>query len=179
MRVDDENWGHGTFTADAPEVSIEAYLAYLQFKWPETDILVTAGYQPVSLPQSTPFYDSLVLASDDGDQSTAALVVSSPLWEDVLSINAGFTRLVDTNGAFDADTTQAADEFDAYFLNLPIAAGGLKVSPGAWSGWWARPPTWATCRRDWPRPAATCPGRQGIRPDPVLVGRGLRGTRRP
>ncbi|MFZ5812867.1 MAG: outer membrane homotrimeric porin [Thermodesulfobacteriota bacterium] len=129
MRVDDENWGHGTFTADAPEVSIEAYLAYLQFKWPDTDILVTAGYQPVSLPQTEAFYDSLVLANDDGDQSTAALVVSSPLWEDALSINAGFTRLMDTNGAFDADTTQAADEFDAYFLTLPIAAGGLKVSP--------------------------------------------------
>ncbi len=129
MRVDDENWGHGTFTADAPEVSIEAYLAYLQFKWPDTDILVTAGYQPVSMPQSEAFYDSVVMANDDGDQSTAALVISSPLWEDVLSINAGFTRFLDTNGAFDTDTTQVGDEFDAYFMNLPIALEGIKLSP--------------------------------------------------
>ena len=43
MRVDDEAWGHGYLTAANPQVAIQPYLAYLQFKWPGTDIEVTAG----------------------------------------------------------------------------------------------------------------------------------------
>jgi hypothetical protein len=129
MRVDDENWGKGTFTADQAEVSIEPYLAYLQFTWPDTDIKVTAGYQPVSMPQTEAFYDSPIFASDDGDQDTSALVVSAPAWGDVLAINAGFTRFIDTNGPFDTTTTQVADEFDAFFLAAPITLEALNLSP--------------------------------------------------
>ncbi|NDY57322.1 outer membrane homotrimeric porin [Desulfovibrio sulfodismutans] len=134
FRVDDENWGHGTFTVDAPEVSIEVYLAYLQFKWPDTDIQVTAGYQPVSMPATEAFYDSLIMANDDGDQSTSALVLTAPVFGDVASLNAGFTRFIDTNGAFDTDTTQVADEFDAFFLTAPITLDALTFTPWGMAG---------------------------------------------
>jgi len=50
MRVDDETWGSGYLTAANPQVAIQPYLAYLQFKCPGTDIEMTAGYQPFPCP---------------------------------------------------------------------------------------------------------------------------------
>ena len=64
----EDTWGHGTLTAANPQPAIEPYLAYLQFKWPDTNIEITAGYQPFSVPHTEAFYDSIVLAADDGDQ---------------------------------------------------------------------------------------------------------------
>jgi len=134
LRVNDENWGKGTFTVDQAEVSIEVYLAYIQFTWPDTEVKVTAGYQPVSMPQTGAFYDSPIFASDDGDQGASALVVTAPVWGDVVAVNGGFARFIDTNGAFDTDTTQVDDEFDAFFLTAPITLDGLSLSPWGMAG---------------------------------------------
>ena len=40
------------------------FQAYLQFKWPGCDIEVTAGLQPVNLPQSGIFYKSPVYSDN-------------------------------------------------------------------------------------------------------------------
>ncbi|WP_027185782.1 outer membrane homotrimeric porin [Desulfovibrio inopinatus] len=119
----EEVWGHGTFTADNSDVSLEVYQAYLKFKWPDTDIEITAGYQPLALPQSAFFDGSIVF-----DSEAAALVVTSPLIDDTLAINAGFIRFLD-NGQDDFTTTQVADELDAYFLALPITLDGATIVP--------------------------------------------------
>ncbi len=121
----ENTWGTGTFTADNSAAQLNVYQAYLQFKWPDTDIEITAGYQPLSLPQSSFFNGSLIF-----DSEAAALVVSSPLIEDTLAIKAGFIRFVD-NGETDGSTTQIADELDAYFLALPITLEGVTVIPWA------------------------------------------------
>jgi hypothetical protein len=129
MRVDDEAWGHGTLTAANPQVAIEPYLAYLQFKWPGTDIEVTAGYQPFSVPQTEVFYDSIVLAADDGDQSSAALHVKIPVVEDAFAIEAAYARLLAANRTYQPDTTQIGDAFDVYQLALPVAVEGFSATP--------------------------------------------------
>ncbi|WP_027185313.1 outer membrane homotrimeric porin [Desulfovibrio inopinatus] len=122
LKVEDV-WGGGTFTADNSAVSLQVYQAFLQFKWPDTDIEITAGYQPLSLPQSSFFDGSIIF-----DSEAAALVVNAPVIADTLAVQAGFIRFLD-NGQQDATTTQVADEFDAYFLALPITLDGVTIIP--------------------------------------------------
>ncbi len=131
VRVNDTPWGGANYTVDNPSVNIQVYQAYLQFKWPETNVQITAGYQPLSLPQSAIFYDSAVLSNKHASSSTAALVITAPLVEDTLSMNVGFARLVDTNEKYDPTTTQVSDEIDAYFLTLPLTMDGFSVTPWA------------------------------------------------
>lgn len=129
LRVNNETWGHGTLTAANPSASIEPYQCYLQFTVPETQLTVTAGYQPLSLPHTAVFYDSVVLAADSGNSDAAALVVNAPLVEDRLSATAGYARLVDTNRTYDTTTSQVGDELDFAFLTLPVTLPGATVTP--------------------------------------------------
>ena len=134
MRVDDETWGSGYLTAANPQVAIQPYLAYLQFKWPGTDIEMTAGYQPFSVPHTAVFYDSIVLAADDGDQSSAALFVKMPLIADTLTLEAAYGRLLDANRTYQPTTTQTGDAFDVYRLALPVTVEGFDAVPWGLAG---------------------------------------------
>jgi len=138
MRVDDEAWGAGYLTAANPQVAIEPYLAYLQFKWPDTNIEITAGYQPLSAPHTEVFYDSIVLAADDGDQSSASVFVKLPVIEDSLSIEAAYARLLAANRTYQTTTTQVADTFDVYRLAMPITVDGFAATPWALAGVYGR-----------------------------------------
>jgi len=123
IRVNNQWWGRGTLTADAPAVSIDVYQAYLQFKWPDTDIEISAGRQPLALPQSGYFDGGLVF-----DSEAAALVITAPLVPDTLGLLIGYSRFYD-NGQWDATTTQVADELDLFFMALPITLDGFSVTP--------------------------------------------------
>jgi len=129
IRVNDFGtpWGNGTFTVDNPAVSIQVYQAYLQFKWPSTNVEFTIGYQDFDLPISV---DWLGANPVFGGTHAAAAIVSIPV-ADQFSIVGGFTRFLDsTSGSgFDPTTTQRADEIDAYFLILPITLDGFKLTP--------------------------------------------------
>lgn len=129
IRINDTNWGGPSYQADNPAVDVEVYQAYLQFKFPGTDIQVTAGLQPVSLPHSAIFYDSLVLSSKHESNSSAALIVEVPLVENAFSAILGFDRLVDSNQRYDPTTTQVSDEIDAYFAAFPITLDGVSLTP--------------------------------------------------
>ena len=133
MRIDDEAWGRDYLTAANPTVAIEPYLAYLQFKWPGTDIEITAGYQPLSVPQTEVFYDSIVLAADDGDQASTALHVSIPV-NDAVSIQAAYARLLAASRTFEGTTTQVADAFDTAQLALPVTVDGFAATPWGLAG---------------------------------------------
>ncbi len=129
VMVNDTAWGNGTYTADAPAVSLQVYQAYLQFFWPDTEVEFTIGLQPVSLPQAPLFYDSVVMASKNETKSTAAMIITAPVIEDTLKLNLGFTRRLDTNGQFDTSTSQRDDELDLYFLTAPLSLDGITVTP--------------------------------------------------
>ena len=134
LRVNNETWGHGTLTAANPTTAIEVYQGYLVFTVPDTQVAVTAGYQPLSLPQSPVFYDSVVLAADSGNSDTAALVVTAPLVGDTLGVKLGYGRLIDTHRTYETTTTQVGDEFDLVFATFPLTAPGLHVTPWGASG---------------------------------------------
>jgi hypothetical protein len=126
IRVNNKAWGNDTFTVDNPAASIDVYQAFLQFKWPSTDVEFTVGLQDMDLPISAPsiFNSSPVL----GGTRSAAAVVAIPV-ADQFKIIGGFTRLLDTNKDFDPTTTQKADELDGYFLALPITLDGFSATP--------------------------------------------------
>ena len=125
IRVNDTPWGSNTFTVDNPAVSIQVYQAFMQFKWPSTDVEFTVGLQNVDLPISTDWLGSNPVF---GGTRSAAAVVAIPV-VDQFKIVGGFTRLLDSNKDFDPTTTQVADEFDGYFLTLPITLDGFSATP--------------------------------------------------
>lgn len=125
LKVED-TWGHGTFTAANPTVSIAVYQAFLQFKWPGCDVEVTAGLQDLSLPGSALFHDSVVFAD-----RAAAVLVNAPLVDDHLRALFGMARMMDKNRTYDTSTSQVADEWDFYFLVMPITFDGFKATPWA------------------------------------------------
>ena len=128
IRVNNTPWGNGTFTVDNPAVSIDVYQAYLQFKWPNTDVEFTVGLQDMDLPISSQglFNSNPVLG---GTRAAAAVFVIPVV--DQFKVIGGFTRLLDTNRDFDPTTTQVPDELDAYFLALPITLDGFAATPWA------------------------------------------------
>jgi hypothetical protein len=136
LKVED-TWGHGTFTAANPSAAVQVYLAYLQFKWPGSDVEITAGLQPVSLPHSSMFNASPVFS----DQM-AAMIITAPIIPDTLSVMTGFGRIIENSSDFvstsnysnsSASTTtdgnNNAQNLDAYFLAVPITVDGFKVTP--------------------------------------------------
>jgi hypothetical protein len=176
--VNDTPWGNGTYTADAPTVSIQTYQAYLQFFWPDTEMEFTIGLQPVSLPQSPLFYDSVIMASKKETKSTPPLVVTAPVIDDTLKLNLGFTRRLDANGQFDTSTTQRDDELDLFFLTAPLTLPGFTLTP--WGMSRRREPGLSSHIRppSFPGILHSFPG--GIRTaKPALWGRGIPGHRRP
>jgi len=139
IRVNDfsTTWGSGTFTVDNPAVQIQVYQAYLQFKWPSTNVEFTIGYQDLDLPMSVDWMGANPVF---GGTHTAAAVVNIPV-SDNFSAIVGFSRFLsgDANGVnsgWDASgtTTQTASDLDGYFLILPITLDGFKMTPWAMIG---------------------------------------------
>jgi hypothetical protein len=126
IRVNNQPWGYGTFTVDNPAVVIDVYQAFLQFKWPNTDIEFTIGLQDMDLPiSSSAFFNSNPVL---GGTRTAAAIVAIPV-VDQFKIVTGFTRLLDANNGFQPNTTATNDDFDAYVLELPVTLDGFTATP--------------------------------------------------
>jgi len=128
IRVNNRAWGNDTFTVDNPTTAIDVYQAYVQFKWPGSDVEFTVGLQDIDLPISGP--GVLNTSPVFGGTRAAGAVVAVPV-NDQFRVNGGFIRFLDTNKDFDTTTTQVADEFDGYFLTLPITLDGFKATPWA------------------------------------------------
>jgi hypothetical protein len=127
IRVNDAAWGHGTMTVDNPAVSVDVYQAFLQFKWPGTDVEFTIGRQPFTVAHSSFFAGSSIIL----DTEVAAAVVNIPVVKDVFAVQGAFIRLLDTNKDFDKTTKQVPDEFDAYYLSLPVTTEAFNATPWA------------------------------------------------
>jgi len=127
IKIGDVPWGAGTFVVDNPAVSIQVYQAYLQFKWPNSDVEFSVGMQDMDLPLSAGWLDANPVI---GGTRAPAFIVRIPVIEQ-MKIIAGFTRMIDTNRDQDPTTTQVPDELDAYFLTLPITLEGFQATPWA------------------------------------------------
>ncbi len=124
-----DTWGHGTFTAANPTVSVAVYQAYLQFKWPGCDIEISAGLQPAALPQSSFFAGSIVY-----DENLSALFITAPLIQDRLSMLLGYVRTISSDRTYAPTTTAVYSNEEGYVLALPITLPGFKATPWALFG---------------------------------------------
>jgi hypothetical protein len=115
------------FLLDNPAVNISVYLAFMQFKWPGSNVEFTVGYQDLDLPISADMlYANPVLGITRG----AGALVKIPVCDN-FKIQGGFIRFVDGNPGFEPSTTTLADRLDGYVLTLPISVEGFKATP--WS----------------------------------------------
>ena len=146
----EDTWGHGTFTAANPSSGysnsnynyagngygriaggVEVYQAYLQFKWPGTDVQITAGLQPAALPQSSFFAGSVIF-----DEDVAGLVITSPIIPDTLSLVLAYVRTISSAQSF-SDITYGNNMYpneEGFLLALPVTVEGFKATPWAMYG---------------------------------------------
>jgi len=128
IRVNNQPWGYGTFTVDNPAVVIDVYQAFLQFKWPNTDIEFTIGLQDMDLPiSSSAFFNSNPVL---GGTRTAAAIVAIPV-VDQFKIVTGFTRLLDANNGFQPNTTATNDDLTRTCWSCPSPWTASPPPPGA------------------------------------------------
>jgi|GEM_PF-451938 len=128
----EDTWGHGSLTAANPSnASLSVYQAYLQFKWPGTDIQFSAGLQPASMPQSSFFAGSIVF-----DENVAAAIMTTPLIEGKLGLLLAFVRTIASDQTYGQPVTDQewghrhlyANE-EAFLLALPVTLDGFKATP--------------------------------------------------
>lgn len=123
LKVED-TWGHGTLTAANPTASVEVYQAYLQFKWPETNVSVTAGLQPAALPQSAFFNGSPIIDTD-----ATGLVVAVPVIDDRLTLLVGYTRTIASAQSYEPNLQQIYRNQEGYLLATAVTLPGFKTTP--------------------------------------------------
>jgi len=130
IRANNTPWGNRTYTVDNPAVTIDVYQAFLQFKWPGTDVEFTIGLQPLAIAHASFFAGSSLIM----DTQVAAAMVKIPVVGDTVNIVGGFMRFLDSNRDADPTTTQVPDEFDGYYLSVPITLDGFSATPWALLG---------------------------------------------
>jgi hypothetical protein len=110
-------WGRDAGQYNATDgTTIDVKRAFIQFRWPDTDMLITAGEQDITLPSSGAF-SNIVLGGSDG----SAIAISSPI-TDMVGLTVAYARLDDS-------TAPAHSTFDAYVAALPVSLDGMKLSP--------------------------------------------------
>ena len=166
----DTTWGNRHLHRGQPPGRHQVYQAYLMFKWPDTDIQVNAGLQPLSFPQSSIYNDSLMFAD-----FASALTIEGKIVPGTLGYLIRLRRMLDANQTYD-NAQQVGDELDLYFLTLPVSLNGFKATRGPWWAWPASTPTTSrpTPRRSPTPPTPTTCSRPAPCSPPAATGRTTR-----
>jgi len=125
LQVDNTPWGGGYATVDNPAVAVQVFKAYLQFKWPGSEVEFTLGKATVTLPQSEAFNGSVVL-----DTEYPALAVQVPLAEGV-DLLASYGRPIGYTQALEDVSSRPTDVVDLAWLSLPVTRDGWSLTPWA------------------------------------------------
>ncbi|TIH12161.1 hypothetical protein D0S45_18845 [Marinifilum sp. JC120] len=118
--------GLNTDSTNADDNSLTIKRAYLQFRFPGTEVLTTAGIAPVDLPGAAA--GNMVLAGTE----RGLFMVETPI-TDQIALAGAFIRNTDR---FNTDTVAGAatannrkDEIDIFYAALPITIDGLSATP--------------------------------------------------
>ncbi|MDP2848870.1 MAG: outer membrane homotrimeric porin [Humidesulfovibrio sp.] len=138
-QIGTNNWGNGLYQVSSGRTpnstqggangsgngNIMLRQGFIEYKWPQTQVNIKAGFQIMSLPAAfgggSPIFD---------DQA-AGLVVSAPLTDSV-SLVAGYARPADSNNF--GSTSQidgTGTSTDLVFATLPIKTGSMSITPFA------------------------------------------------
>lgn len=116
-------WGQGAFAIGASAVGIEVRRAYLDFNWPDTEVNIKAGHQPIYLPTAVGS-GSMIMGEE-----VAAVAISSPV-TDYLSVLGGWARAYNGFGVSATTGILAGEQnVDMWFLAAPIALDGFNITP--------------------------------------------------
>ncbi|WP_415717654.1 outer membrane homotrimeric porin [Maridesulfovibrio sp.] len=100
--------------------------AYLQYRFPGTEILTTAGRINVNLPGAAS--DNMIL----GDADLDVFMLETPI-TDQIAIAGAFIRIQDRwlndSGTWNGDGVESDDELDAFYAALPITIDGISATP--------------------------------------------------
>ncbi len=112
----------GDISADA--ISVKVKRAYLEFKWPTYQSLITTvGTMGAVLPNSG-YFGSAIL-----DDDMSGITVANK-WNDMVSTVLGYWRLKDSNTSFaGARVAEGNTAFDATLLAVPLTFDGFKLKP--------------------------------------------------
>jgi len=125
LQVDNTPWGSGYATVDNPQVSVQVFKAYLQFKWPGSEVEFTVGKATTTLPQSEAFNGSVVL-----DSEYPALTVQVPVAEGV-DLLASYGRALGYQQALEDVSSRPTDVMDLAWVSLPVSREGWSLTPWA------------------------------------------------
>ncbi|WP_432736190.1 outer membrane homotrimeric porin [Maridesulfovibrio sp. FT414] len=100
---------------------------FLQYRFPGTDVLTTAGVFSINLPAAASG-GNMVL----GDLDAGALFVETPI-TDQIGATVGFIRAYDNNAtdnsSYSATAWNRKDEIDLFYAALPVTIDGLEATP--------------------------------------------------
>lgn len=121
-----EQWGDGAFQYGTSAAGIEVRQLYVTFNWPDTDVNITGGYFTVALPWAVSGAGPIL------NEQAAALAITSPIYEDKVSVLAAYSRPYDTLVGDEADGAGGHglnDEVDLFALALPVTLDGVSFTP--------------------------------------------------
>ncbi|WP_432734585.1 outer membrane homotrimeric porin [Maridesulfovibrio sp. FT414] len=99
---------------------------FLQYRFPGTEVLTTAGIFSINLPGAAA--NNMVLA----DLDAGAMVVETPITDEV-GVAVGYIRAYDKNATDNAHTTSTAmnakDEIDLFYAAVPLTFDGVEATP--------------------------------------------------
>jgi hypothetical protein len=95
--------------------------AYLQYRFPGTEVLTSAGIMSINMPGAVT--GSMVL----GDADLGAFMVETPITDEI-AVAGAFIRYADDtqSEAYDASTK---DELDIFYAAMPITLDGISATP--------------------------------------------------
>ena len=115
--------GNGNVNVDSTNQDDNALTikrAYLQYRFPGTEVLTSAGIMSINLPGAAA--GSMVL----GDSDLGTFQVSAPI-TDQISLAGAFVRVTDR---FEGDCAKELnDELDVFYAAAPITIDGLSATP--------------------------------------------------
>lgn len=121
--IGDITWGRGAGDLNTDGIAIEVKRAFIQWFWPETKVLFTAGLQNVDFPHSGAFNNMVFGGNDVG-----AFVVSIPVNE-MIGVTLGYARPIDL------DDEGLNDEFDIIMAAVPVTMDGVSITPWIAYSW--------------------------------------------
>jgi len=109
--------------------SLDVKRAFIQFRWPNTDMLVTVGEQDVTLPHAGAF-SNIVLGGDDG----SAAAVSVP-FTDMFALTAMYARhsindaIPDPTDPGETIPVTSSNIVDVFLAAVPVSLDGMTLTP--------------------------------------------------
>ncbi|TIH12162.1 hypothetical protein D0S45_18850 [Marinifilum sp. JC120] len=114
--------GINTDSTNADDNSLTIKRAYMQFRFPGTEVLTSAGILSVNLPGAAA--GNMVL----GDADLGTFMVETPI-TDQIAIAGAFIRNTDRYGVDGDGATNKRDELDIFYAALPITIDGISATP--------------------------------------------------